>query len=704
MTTAPIETAHRIADPGAAQGSRTPPDPDTVDWLVGESMLEAATRLTRGLSGSGHLWRRPFARPAPREAVRTASVWYSAYPLSLITAPGGSFLGTLADPDLWSAFRRIGVDAVHPGPVKTAGGLTGRTLTPTIDGNFDRIMMRVDSEFGSQEEYQALTSVAADAGAVVIDDVIPGHTGKGADFRLAEMAYDDYPGIFHLIEIDPVDWPLLPEVPLGKDCANLDEATQHALTESGYIVGAMQRVLFKAEGVKETNWSATPLVTGVDGVDRRWVYLHYFKAGQPSINWIDPTFAGPRMVIGDALHSMTVLGARGLRLDANGFLGIEKGPAGSAAWSQGHPLSLVANALIAGTVRKLGGFTFQELNLSMDDIRQTLDGGADLSYDFITRPAYQHALATADTEFLRLTLLEMRRAGIDPASLVHGLQNHDELTYELVHFESAHAGELYAFRGGQVTGAELAALVRRELTEALTGPRAPYNLVFTTNGIACTTASIATAVLGMSDLSALLPADVDAVRSVHLLLAAFNALQPGVFALSGWDLSGALPVAPEAVAALLSDGDTRWIHRGAHDLMGVDPAAPTSAAGMPRARSLYPPLPEQLGDPTSFAVRLGELLTVRKALRLAEARQVDVPLVSHRSVLAMVHELDGGQTQVSLLNFGPDTATAAFGSPALTPGAVARDALTNDVVGKVAEDGTLEIILAGHQAACLVFV
>ena len=55
-------------------------------------------------------------------------------------------------------------------------------------------------------------------------------------------------------------------------------------------------------------------------------------------------------------------------------------------------------------VRKVGGFTFQELNLTIDDIRQIGEVGADLSYDFINRPAYQHALATADTEFLRLTL------------------------------------------------------------------------------------------------------------------------------------------------------------------------------------------------------------------------------------------------------------------------------------------------------------
>ena len=39
------------------------------------------------------------------------------------------------------------------------------------------------------------------------------------------------------------------------------------------------------------------------------------------------------------------------------------------------------------------------------------------------------------------------------------------------------------------TGEELAATIREELTGALTGDAAPYNLVFTTNGIASTTAS-----------------------------------------------------------------------------------------------------------------------------------------------------------------------------------------------------------------------
>ena len=200
-------------------------------------------------------------------------------------------------------------------------------------------------------------------------------------------------------------------------------------------------MIFHDPGIKDTNWSATGPVTGADGVQRRWVYLHYFKDGQPSINWLDPTFAGMRLVIGDALHSLGELGAGALRLDANGFLGVEKSAEeGAPAWSEGHPLSEAVNQLIASMVRKVGGFTFQELNLAIDDIKKTSEHGADLSYDFVNRPAYAHALATGDTEFLRLTLNAALQHGLQPIRLIHALQNHDEMTYELVHFATVHTG------------------------------------------------------------------------------------------------------------------------------------------------------------------------------------------------------------------------------------------------------------------------
>ena len=81
-------------------------------------------------------------------------------------------------------------------------------------------------------------------------------------------------------------------------------------------------------------------------------------------------------------------------------------------------------------MRKLGGFTFQELNLTLEDIQAMSHGGADLSYDFVTRPAYQHALVTGDAEFLRLMLGLQRAYQVDPAALIHALQNHDELTLD----------------------------------------------------------------------------------------------------------------------------------------------------------------------------------------------------------------------------------------------------------------------------------
>lgn len=408
-----------------------------------------------------------------------------------------------------------------------------------------------------------------------------------------------------------------------------------------------------------------------------------------------------RMVIGDALHSLADLGSGALRLDANGFLGVEKTAEGSPAWSEGHPLSEAANQLIASMVRKMGGFTFQELNLAIDDIRQTAEAGADLSYDFISRPAYHHALATADTEFLRLALRTTQQLGVDPASLVHALQNHDELTYELVHWSIRHRDDVYTYRGEQIRGADLADSVRRELTARLTGPRAPYNLIFTTNGIACTTATVIAAALGITDLDDI--NDIDRIRRAHLLLAMFNALQPGVFALSGWDLSGMLTLPVSAVSELLKRGDTRWIHRASHDLMGVNPEATHSTAGVPRGRSLYGSIPDQLGDEASFVRQLQAILRVRQYYRIATSRQVDIPDVSHKAMLVLVHQLDNPrQLQLTVLNFASEQVSGTVCSAVLPAGAVVSDMFgAGEPIGAVDELHSFAIDLAAHQGRSL---
>jgi trehalose synthase len=679
----------------------TDPEADTIDKLISLSMLYQARRLAENYGGKGRMWQNPYAESRPRAASAIAPVWFTAYPPSVITRPGQTVLGALGDPRLWSALASMGIRAIHTGPTKQAGGYKDGRYTPTVDGNFDRIGFGTDPAFGTTEEFQAISRMAAAHNAVVIDDVIPAHTGKGPDFRLAEMNHSVYPGLYHMVEVPEEEWSVLPEVPEGRDSVNLPPAIVDHLKERGLIVGQLQRVIFFEPGIKETDWSVTGPVAGVDGKVRRWVYLHYFKEGQPSLNWLDPSFAAQQMIVGDALHSIDHMGARGLRLDANGFLGVERRSDGASAWSESHPLSVTGNALLAGMIRKAGGFSFQELNLTVDDIALMSKGGADLSYDFITRPAYHHALLTGNTEFLRMMLRMVHDFGIDPASLIHALQNHDELTTELVHFWTLHADDIFTFADKTWQGRTLRMHLRDEIRERLTGTNAPYNLPFVTNGIACTTASVITAALGISDLDKISDEDIQLIRKVHLLLVMYNAFQPGVFALSGWDLVGALPLNAADVQDLMTDGDTRWIERGAYDLTGQAADQAFSSDGIPRTRALYGSICDQLEQPNSFASQLKHLLAVRESYGLAASHQTQIPDVSAAGLLVMVHVLPNGRgTQVTALNFSAEAIKEVIHLTEVPPGPVV-DMIAETVLGDLGEDGSLTINLDPYEGLSL---
>jgi trehalose synthase len=684
-------------------GAAAAEDSAEIQWLEQHSMLHRAQALAQRFAGNSAQWQHPYGVPQPRAASAKASVWFTAYPASTIaSAPGASVLATLADERLWKAFEAIGIQGIHTGPMKRSGGINGRTYTPSVDGNFDRISFDIDPDFGTEDQYRTLVQSARAHGAVVIGDVIPGHTGKGADFLLAERAYGDYPGLYHMVRIEPSDWALLPPVAVGHDSVNLSPSLVDALQARHYIVGMLSSRIFYQPGIKDSDWSATDIVRGADGVDRRWVYLHYFKQGQPTLNWLDPTFAAQRLVVGDALHELTVLGDAGVRLDANGLLGIERDPKSGQVWSEGHPLSDTSNQLIADMVRKLGGFTFQELALAFDAVHEMSIGGADLSYDFVTRPAYEHALLTGDAEFLRLIFQLMRRYDIDPAGLIHALQNHDELTMGLSQFAGPHGTDTYSFRGAEVTGKQLRALVQADMYGRLIGSNAPYNLKFG-DGVASTTATIITAALGVKDISKLTSADIGRIQRIHLLLAFYNAFQPGVFALSGWDLVGALTLPAAAVKDRLADGDTRWINRGAYDLIGSNPKARMSVAGLPAAVALYGALPKQLAKPDSFASRLAHMLKVRADLHLYAGRLLDTPAVRAKGLLVLVHQLpDTTDLEITAINFG---------SAPVDETVVIRDAPQNSNVtdaldpeapaSSIDAGGTLHLSLGAYEGRAL---
>jgi trehalose synthase len=173
----------------------------------------------------------------------------------------------------------------------------------------------------------------------------------------------------------------------------------------------------------------------------------------------------------------------------------------------------------------------------------------------------------------------------------------------------------------------------------------------------------------------------------------FNAWQPGVFALSGWDLCGTLTVDAEQVSVLIATGDTRWIHRGGYDLMDYQPTTMQSASGMPRGVSLYGSLLRQLDDPNSFACRLRSILQVRRRSGIAVAQQLAVPEVSDPALLVMIHRLPDGQTQATALNFSNRHITGQAGSEHFDVGNSLIDLWNHKTMGHIGKDRALNVAL-----------
>src|SRR4051794_41937615 len=128
-------------------------------------MLANAERIAGQFSGVAGVWQTPFANPNP--AAARSSVWFTAYPLSMITKPGCTFLGTLGDEDLWRGFKQIGINAGHTGPLKRAGGIFGREGTPGGGGDFDPVSTQIDEGFGTGDEFPPPCEAGAAPGGVV---------------------------------------------------------------------------------------------------------------------------------------------------------------------------------------------------------------------------------------------------------------------------------------------------------------------------------------------------------------------------------------------------------------------------------------------------------------------------------------------------------------------------------------------------------
>ena len=144
--------------------------------------------------------------------------------------------------------------------------------------------MEIDTQFGTEQEFRDLVRVAGDRGASIAGDLVPLHTGLGADFWLATRAYKDYPGVFSMVEVHPKDWELLPAVTDEWSTALVSKPVAVQLVNLGYIPGIINPADADPAVKSSSGWSATAPIVGVDGKPRRWVYLHVFKPAQPALN------------------------------------------------------------------------------------------------------------------------------------------------------------------------------------------------------------------------------------------------------------------------------------------------------------------------------------------------------------------------------------------------------------------------------------
>ncbi len=673
-----------------------------IQWLEDRSLLHQAAQVVSSLPHDGFSWRHPYAKPQPRKVVEESSVWILAYPGSTITRPGQSVIAAWAEPRMWELFQELGIELLHTGPVKRAGGIRDREYTPSVDGGFDRISLRIDPHLGNAAEYRRMVAVAAAHGGKIAGDLVPLHTGKGADFLLALRAYKEYPGMYVMVEIAKRDWDLLPAVDDIWESEPVPDWAAKALKAKGYIPGLIPSNDASSTALELTGWDATGAIEGVDGKTRRWVYLHFFKPGQPTLDWINPSNAAERALAGDLVETIDHLGAAGLRLDAVPFLGIEPLPDSFATWHFQHPLSVWGTNYLAFLARKYGGWTFQELNVPLKQLKPFIKNGPDLSYDFFTRTELLHSLLIGDAFLLRQAFRFLMAEGIQPLSLIHDLQNHDEITYQLVELQSRGA-EVFNVEGKSMTGRQLRQQTLEQMRSRAAGPAAPYNMLYRPqrDGVATTFAGFVSACSKIADPYHATPEQIEQIERGHLLLALANAMQPGIFSLSSWDLVGALPLPESAVAERMKDQDYRWINRGAVDLMGIDPAATRSASGLPRARALYGPLPEQLRDPNSFASQLKKILAARRTHRIAMGTLIDVPEVEHSSLCILVFRIPGDRSYaVTALNFARNPVRERIDLSAIKNtagnmrlGAGFIDAITEKPEGTIGEDGYYDLSL-----------
>jgi maltose alpha-D-glucosyltransferase/alpha-amylase len=117
----------------------------------------------------------------------------------------------------------------------------------------------------------------------------------------------------------------------------------------------------------------------------------------------------------------------------------------------------------------------------------------------------------------------------------------------------------------------------------------------------------------------------------------------------------------------------------------------------------YGAITNQLEDEHSFISKLQSMLKVRSDINLATAHQLEIPDVLEKPLLVMVHRLNNGKIQATVLNFSTKPIATNIHSYYFEPGNQATDLFKNTNIGIVGKDKELYVEVEPLGGLCLLF-
>jgi hypothetical protein len=342
------------------------------------SLLEQADLLGLSYSAKKIGEEYPYAYPHFLPCLEKYSAWFSP------SKNRSDYLSYLISLRCQQEMEDLGMDALDIGSL-----FQTTQLGSSVAGGSSPVSMEIDQKWGNKEALTDLENTAAKMRKALIGTIDAGTTGWGQDFHLALRNIPPFPGIYHLIEIEPCDWDLLPYIPEKSFVQGLSKSEVQLLSEKKYILPLANHCPCYQNQVQ---WYSTAPIEGLDGKSRRWVYLSFEGAYQPCMNWTDSSFTAQRIFSGYVMYLVGRQKNQIVTIDANRFLGLER-TNNHQSPSNIEPLLLTAVETMAQQTRKFGGTSALDINIPLSDLSPFFVNGPEFIYDISTKKAFFQSLS-----------------------------------------------------------------------------------------------------------------------------------------------------------------------------------------------------------------------------------------------------------------------------------------------------------------------